>query len=77
MPHVTIVEHVTKMMILRYNHTAGLKTCFLPVFHKSKRERREPFQSLTDVNAVIEQAQALDVSYLYSSPFPFPFPSVD
>jgi hypothetical protein len=60
MPHATIVEqHVTKMMIVRYNHTAGLRTCFLLVFHKSKRERREPFQSRTDVNAVIEQDQAL------------------
>ena len=57
--HAVIVEHVFKEFILRHNRAMGLKTRFLALFHKDKRERREYFQALHDVSFTVEQGEAL------------------
>ena len=57
--HAVIVEHVSKEFILRHNRAMGLKTRFLALFHKDKRERREHFQALHDVSFTVEQGEAL------------------
>ncbi|OCX72535.1 ABC transporter ATP-binding protein [Acidithiobacillus thiooxidans] len=59
MPPAIIVEHVSKEFILRHNRAMGLKTRFLGLFHKSKREKREHFQALDDVSFTVEQGEAL------------------
>ncbi|MBU2855951.1 ABC transporter ATP-binding protein [Acidithiobacillus ferrooxidans] len=59
MPPAVLVEHVRKEFILRHNRAMGLKTRFLALFHKSKRERREHFLALDDVNLRVEQGEAL------------------
>ena len=59
MPPVIIVEHVSKEFILRHNRAMGLKTRFLALFHKNKREYREVFLALDDVSFTVEQGEAL------------------
>ncbi|MBU2837512.1 ABC transporter ATP-binding protein [Acidithiobacillus thiooxidans] len=59
MPPAIIVEHVSKEFILRHNRATGLKTRFLGLFHKNKRETRENFLALNDVNFTVEQGEAL------------------
>ena len=59
MPPAIVVEHVSKEFILRHNRAMGLKTRFLTLFHKSKRERREHFVALEDVSFTVEQGEAL------------------
>lgn len=59
MPPAIIVEHVSKEFILRHNRAMGLKTRFLGLFHKNKREKRENFLALNDVNFTVEQGEAL------------------
>ncbi len=54
-----LVEHVRKEFILRHNRAMGLKTRFLALFHQSKRERREHFLALDDINLRVEQGEAL------------------
>ena len=59
MPPAIIVEHVSKEFILRHNRAMGLKTRFLALFHKNKREYREVFLALDDVSFTVEQGEAL------------------
>ena len=59
MPPAVLVEHVRKEFILRHNRAMGLKTRFLALFHQSKRERREHFLALDDINLRVEQGEAL------------------
>lgn len=59
MPPAIIIEHVSKEFILRHNRAMGLKTRFLALFHKSKRERREVFMALDDVSVTVDQGEAL------------------
>ncbi|PKY11564.1 ABC transporter ATP-binding protein [Acidithiobacillus marinus] len=59
MPPAIIVEHVSKEFILRHNRAMGLKTRFLSVFHKNKREKREHFLALDDVSFTLEKGEAL------------------
>ncbi|MBU2759074.1 ABC transporter ATP-binding protein [Acidithiobacillus sulfurivorans] len=59
MPPAIIVEHVSKEFILRHNRALGLKTRFLGLFHKNKREKREHFLALDDVSFTVEQGEAL------------------
>ncbi|QFX95302.1 ABC transporter ATP-binding protein [Acidithiobacillus thiooxidans] len=59
MPPAIIVEHVSKEFILRHNRAMGLKTRFLGLFHKNKREKREHFLALDDVSFTVEQGEAL------------------
>ncbi len=59
MPPAVIVDHLSKEFILRHNRSFGIKTRFLSVFHPGKRERREHFQALRDVNFVVERGTAL------------------
>ncbi|MBN2678814.1 MAG: ABC transporter ATP-binding protein [Acidithiobacillaceae bacterium] len=59
MPPAIIVEHVSKEFILRHNRAMGLKTRFLGLFHKNKREKREHFLALDDVSITLEQGEAL------------------
>jgi len=59
MPPAIIVEHVSKEFILRHNRPMGLKTRFLGLFHKNKREKREHFLALDDVSFTVEQGEAL------------------
>lgn len=59
MPPAIIVEHVSKEFILRHNRAMGLKTRFLGLFHKNKREKREHFLALDDVSFTLEQGEAL------------------
>ncbi|MBE7565744.1 ABC transporter ATP-binding protein [Acidithiobacillus sp. HP-11] len=59
MPPAIIVEHVSKEFILRHNRAMGLKTRFLGLFHKSKRERHEHFLALDDVSFTLERGKAL------------------
>ncbi|MBU2791432.1 ABC transporter ATP-binding protein [Acidithiobacillus caldus] len=59
MPPAVLVEHVSKEFILRHNRAMGLKTRFLALFHKSKRERREHFLALDDINLRVERGEAL------------------
>lgn len=59
MPAAVLVEHVRKEFILRHNRAMGLKTRFLALFHQSKRERREHFLALDDINLRVEQGEAL------------------
>ncbi len=59
MPPAIIVEHVSKEFILRHNRAMGLKTRFLGLFHKNKREKRECFLALDDVSFTVEQGDAL------------------
>lgn len=59
MAPAVIVENVSKEFILRHNRAMGLKTRFLALFHKSKRERREHFLALDDVSFTLEQGEAL------------------
>lgn len=54
-----LVEHLRKEYILRHNRAIGLKTRFLGLFHKNKRERREHFLALDDINLRVEQGEAL------------------
>jgi ABC-type polysaccharide/polyol phosphate transport system, ATPase component len=53
------VEHVSKEFVLRHNRAMGLKTRFLAIFHKGKRERKEHFQALHDISFTVEQGEAL------------------
>ncbi len=59
MPPAIIVEHVSKEFILRHNRALGLKTRFLALFYKNKRESRERFLALDDVSFTVEQGEAL------------------
>ena len=59
MPPAVLVEHLRKEFILRHNRAMGLKTRFLALFHKSKRERREHFLALDDINLRVEPGEAL------------------
>ncbi|MBN6740046.1 ABC transporter ATP-binding protein [Acidithiobacillus sp. MC6.1] len=59
MPPAIIVEHVRKEFILRHNRALGIKTRFLALFHKNKREMRETFLALDDVSFTVEQGEAL------------------
>ena len=59
MPPAVLVEHVRKEFILRHNRAMGMKTRFLALFHQSKRERREHFLALDDINLRVEQGEAL------------------
>jgi ABC-type polysaccharide/polyol phosphate transport system, ATPase component len=59
MPSAIIVEHVSKEFILRHNRAMGLKTRFLGIFHKNKREKREYFLALDDLSFTLEQGEAL------------------
>ncbi|MGC9193476.1 MAG: ABC transporter ATP-binding protein [Thermoplasmata archaeon] len=59
MPPAIIVEHVSKEFILRHNRAMGLKTRFLGLFHKNKREKREHFLALNDVSFTVEKGEAL------------------
>lgn len=59
MPPAIIVEHVSKEFILRHNRAMGLKTRFLGLFHKNKREKREHFLALDDVSFTVEKGEAL------------------
>jgi ABC-2 type transport system ATP-binding protein/lipopolysaccharide transport system ATP-binding protein len=54
-----VVEHLRKEFILRHNRAMGIKTRFLALFHKSKRERREHFLALDDVSFTVERGEAL------------------
>ncbi|MCR2831030.1 ABC transporter ATP-binding protein [Acidithiobacillus ferrooxidans] len=59
MTAAVIVDHVSKDFILRHNRAFGIKTRFLSIFHPGKRERRERFQALQDVNFTVEKGEAL------------------
>ncbi|WP_075322352.1 ABC transporter ATP-binding protein [Acidithiobacillus albertensis] len=59
MPPAIVVDHVSKEFILRHNRALGLKTRFLGLFHKNKREKREHFLALDDVSFKVEQGEAL------------------
>jgi ABC-2 type transport system ATP-binding protein/lipopolysaccharide transport system ATP-binding protein len=59
MTAAVIVDHVSKDFILRHNRSFGIKTRFLSVFHPGKRERRERFHALQDVNFTVEKGEAL------------------
>lgn len=59
MPPAIIVEHVSKEFILRHNRAMGIKTRFLSLFYKNKRELRENFLALDDVSFTLEQGEAL------------------
>lgn len=59
MPPAVIVESVSKEFILRHNRAMGLKTRFLGLFHKNKRETKEHFLALDDVSFTVEQGEAL------------------
>lgn len=59
MTAAVIVDHVSKNFILRHNRAFGIKTRFLSVFHPGKRERRERFQALQDVNFTVEKGEAM------------------
>ena len=59
MTAAVVVDHLSKEFILRHNRAFGIKTRFLSVFHPGKRERRERFQALQDVNFTVEKGEAL------------------
>lgn len=59
MPPAVLVEHLRKEFILRHNRAMGLKTRFVALFHQSKREYREHFLALDDINLRVEQGEAL------------------
>ena len=59
MQPAVIVESVSKEFILRHNRAMGLKTRFLGLFHKNKRETKEYFLALDDVSFTVEQGEAL------------------
>ena len=59
MTAAVVVDHLFKEFILRHNRAFGIKTRFLSVFHPGKRERRERFQALQDVNFTVEKGEAL------------------
>ncbi|MBU2810445.1 ABC transporter ATP-binding protein [Acidithiobacillus thiooxidans] len=59
MPPAIIVDHVSKEFILRHNRAMGIKTRFLGLFHKNKREKHEHFLALDDVSFTVEQGEAL------------------
>ena len=59
MPPAVLVEHVRKEFILRHNRAMGMKTRFLALFHQSKRERREHFLALDDINLRVEPGEAM------------------
>ena len=59
MTAAVVVDHLSKEFILRHNRAFGIKTRFLSVFHPGKRERRERFQALHDVNFTVEKGEAL------------------
>ncbi|MDR7926181.1 ABC transporter ATP-binding protein [Acidithiobacillus thiooxidans] len=59
MPPSIVVDHVSKEFILRHNRAMGIKTRFLGLFHKNKREKREHFLALNDVSFTVEQGEAL------------------
>ncbi|MHB8248721.1 MAG: ABC transporter ATP-binding protein [Acidithiobacillus sp.] len=59
MTAAVIVEHLRKEFILRHNRAMGVKTRFLALMYPSKRERREHFLALDDINLMVEQGEAL------------------
>ncbi len=59
MPPAIVVDHISKEFILRHNRAMGIKTRFLALFHKNKRERREIFTALEDVRFTVEQGESL------------------
>lgn len=54
-----IAENISKEFTLRHNRAMGIKTRFLGVFHKSKREKKEKFIALQNINFSVEKGEAL------------------
>ncbi len=54
-----IVDEVSKHFVLRHNRAMGLKTKFLAVFHRDKRERRELFTALDRVSFSVEPGESV------------------
>ncbi|MEB8486941.1 MULTISPECIES: ABC transporter ATP-binding protein [Acidithiobacillus] len=53
------VNHLRKEFILRHNRALGIKSRFLGLVYKDKREHREHFVALDDVSFEVEQGEAL------------------
>jgi ABC-2 type transport system ATP-binding protein/lipopolysaccharide transport system ATP-binding protein len=53
------VENLSKTFVLRHNRAMGIKSRFLSLVHRDRRERREYFQALQDVSFDVEQGEAL------------------
>ncbi|MBU2761837.1 ABC transporter ATP-binding protein [Acidithiobacillus caldus] len=53
------VEEVSKTFLLRHNRPMGLKSRFLALVHRDRRERREHFSALKEVSFAVEQGEAL------------------
>ncbi len=53
------IENLSKTFILRHNRALGVKTRFLSIFYKGKRERRECFSALQEVSFSVEKGEAL------------------
>lgn len=53
------VEDVSKTFVLRHNRSMGIKSRFLSLVHRDRRERGENFQALQDVSFVVDQGEAL------------------
>jgi len=56
---ILLVDGVSKNFVLRHNRAMGLKTRFLAIFHKDKREHREVFTALHDVSLTLRAGEAL------------------
>lgn len=54
-----VSENLCKEFILRHNRAAGIKSKFIGIFKKSRREIREHFQALHNVSFTVEQGEAL------------------
>ncbi|MCE5361416.1 MAG: ABC transporter ATP-binding protein [Acidithiobacillus sp.] len=54
-----IVDEVSKQFVLRHNRVMGLKTKFLAVFHRDKRERRELFTALDRVSFSVDPGESV------------------
>lgn len=54
-----IVDEVSKQFVLRHNRVMGLKTKFLAVFHRDKRESRELFTALDRVSFSVDPGESV------------------
>lgn len=54
-----VIADVSKEFIIRHNRAYGLKTRFLGLFHKAKKERRERFMALSNVSFSVDKGQSM------------------
>jgi len=59
MEPAVVVDNVTKDFILRHNRNTGIKSRFLSLFYRNKKERKEKFTAVSNVSFTLSQGESL------------------